>query len=127
MAQTSFDKAALAWSLPWDADWVTAVCFAGPAGRKLFAGNNLGQILSWDLPEKPGGTVPAPQRRLDGHSNAISRLLVTPDGKRLISSSYDHTICLWDVAGEAKGNETVALNARTRERLRARRSSRIPA
>ena len=53
----SFDKAALAWTLTWDADWVTAVCFVG-ATRHVAAGNNLGQIMLWELPEKAG--VPAP-------------------------------------------------------------------
>src|ERR687885_105439 len=54
----NFDKASLAWTLPWDADWVTAVRFLGPT-RKLAAGNNLGQILLWELPVKPGGPPPA--------------------------------------------------------------------
>ena len=53
-----FDKAALAWNLPWDADWVTAVCVVGP--NRVAAGNNLGQILVWELPDKAGGPVPAP-------------------------------------------------------------------
>ena len=52
----SFDKAALAWSLPWDADWVTAVCFLGP--NRVAAGNNRGHIVVWDLPERPGGPAP---------------------------------------------------------------------
>src|SRR3954447_8045620 len=65
----SFDKAAPAWTLPWDADWVTAVAFVGP--KRVAAGNNLGQILVWDLPEKPGGPAPSPVLRLDGHDNTV--------------------------------------------------------
>jgi WD40 repeat protein len=106
-----FDKASLAWNLPWDADWVTAVSFVG-SSRRLAAGNNLGQIMLWELPEKPGGEAPKPIRRLDGHFNVISKLLSTADGKWLISSSYDHTIRLWDVNATTKGNEEVILNAR---------------
>src|SRR5262245_42931816 len=88
-AQT-FDKAAQVWTLPWDADWVTAVCFLSPT--RVAAGNNLGQILIWDLPEKNGGAAPLPMRRLDGHTNTINRLLATSDGRWLISGSSDHTI-----------------------------------
>ena len=60
----NFENAALAWTLPWDADWVTSVCYLGP--RRIAAGNNRGDILVWDLPEKPGAPAPFPSRRLDG-------------------------------------------------------------
>src|SRR6516164_8330099 len=105
----SFDKAVLAWNLTWDPDWVTAVCFLGPT-RRIAAGNNLGQILVWDLPEKMGAPVPSPVRRLDGHTNVISRLLSTSDGRWLISASYDHTIRFWDMQAPAKGKVKVPLN-----------------
>jgi WD40 repeat protein len=117
-----FDKATLAWTLPWDADWITAVRFIG-ATRKLAAGNNLGQVLLWDLPEKPGGAPPAPIRRLDGHTNVVSRLLSTNDGRWLISSSYDHTIRTWDVQAPVRGGEALVLNQRARDEAAARRSS----
>ncbi|MGH7171297.1 MAG: WD40 repeat domain-containing protein, partial [Gemmataceae bacterium] len=108
----SFDKAALAWTLPWDADWVTAVCFLG-ATRRLAAGNNLGQILVWDLPEKPGGKAPpSPIRRLEGHTNAVTRLLASADGRWLFSASYDHSIRYWDLQAPDAGSGTVVLNAR---------------
>src|SRR4051812_13145538 len=109
MAETvNFDKAALTWTLPWDADWVTSVCFLGST-RKVAAGNNLGQILVWDLPAAAGSPAPQPIRRLDGHSNVISRLATTADGRWLISSSYDHTIRLWDLQADAKEQATVVL------------------
>jgi WD40 repeat protein len=107
----SFDKAALAWTLPWQDDWVTAVAFAG---RRVAAGNNLGSILVWELPEKVGGSPPPPLRRLDGHTNAVTHLAATPDGRWLISSSYDHTIRYWDLEAEANGNATIVLDARSR-------------
>ena len=49
-----FEKFIPAWSLPWEDDWVTSAAFVGSA-RRLAAGNQLGSILVWDLPEKPGG------------------------------------------------------------------------
>src|SRR5438876_5473375 len=65
-AQT-FDNTALAWTLPWDADWVTAVTFIGL--NRLAAGNNLGDILVWNLPEKTGGPAPLPFCKLAWHSS----------------------------------------------------------
>src|SRR5687767_9800324 len=123
MPDVKFDKATLAWTLPWDADWVTAVAFVGP--NRVAAGNNLGQILLWELPEKTG-EAPLPSRRLDGHTNVISRLLPTPDGRELIPASYDHGIRVWDMQASASGGETVDLNARTREDLKRRSASKIP-
>jgi WD40 repeat protein len=120
-----FDKAALAWNLPWDVDWVTAVCFLGST-RRVAAGNNLGQILLWDLPEKPGPAAPPPVRRLDGHTNVISRLASTGDGRWLISASYDHTIRFWDMQAPGKDAVTVPLNSRAREDLIARSASKVP-
>ena len=104
-------KPTQAWNLPWDADWVTAVAFLG-SSRRVAAGNNLGQILLWDLPEKPGGDAPSRVARLDGHTNVISRLAATPDGKTLISASYDHTIRFWDIPAKLPdATEPIVLNA----------------
>ncbi len=131
--QPNFDGATLAWALPWDHDWVTAVSFLGPT-RRLAAGNNRGEILVWDLPEKAGGTAPLPTRLLGmaaeglrGHTNAVTRLLSTADGRWLISASYDHTIRYWDVQAAGTGNVVVLLNARSREEAVRRRSSKVPA
>ena len=121
----NFDKAALIWDLQWDADWVTAVSFYG-SGRRVAAGNNLGQILAWELPEKNDAPAPAPLLSLQGHTNVISRLLPTPDGKSLISCAYDHTIRVWDASATGGASATVALNSRTREDLIRRRSSKVP-
>jgi WD40 repeat protein len=114
-----FDKAALAWTLPWDADWVTAVAFLGP--NRVAAGNNLGTILVWDLPDKPGGAAPAPVLRLDGHTNTVNRLVATPDGRWLFSASNDHTIRCWDLQATPRGKDKVVLNARAREEAAAKK------
>ena len=121
-----FDKATLAWTLPWDADWVTAVCFLGNT-RRVAAGNNRGEILVWDLPEQAGGPAPAPARRLDGHTNVVSRLFATADGRRLISASYDHTIRYWDPEAPATGSAAVVLNARARADGARRSGGKVPA
>jgi WD40 repeat protein len=104
------------------------VVFLG-GSRRIAAGNKSGQIFVWDLPAAPptpteAGTknqeVPqppnvAPVRRLDGHTNGITHLRATPDGKTLISASLDHTIRIWDVDAPASGSDLVVLDAMSRE------------
>jgi WD40 repeat protein len=102
-------RTALVWTLPWDADWVTAVAFLG--NNRLAAGNNLGQILVWDLPTQPGAPAPSPARRLDGHTNTVNRLVSTPEGRWLISASSDHTLRYWDSEGKPSGTDAIVLNA----------------
>jgi len=128
----SFEKATLLWSLPWDADWVSAVSFVGP--KHVAAGNNRGEILLWELPEKPepapepgsekskGGSgdkgerplcsaVP-PTRQFVGHSNVINRLLCA-ENRWLISASNDHTLRYWDLQATPGATAKLVLNART--------------
>jgi WD40 repeat protein len=122
----NFTKPTLAWTLQWDADWVTSVAFLGPT-RRVAAGNNLGQILLWNLPDKPAGDAPKPSLSLTGHTNCVSKLAATPDGKTLISASYDHTVRYWDPSALTAGSEAVALNAQTIDDLKRRRSGKVPA
>jgi WD40 repeat protein len=121
-------KPTQAWNLVWDADWVSGVAFLG-SHRRVAAGNNLGQILLWELPEKPGGEAPKPVARLDGHTNVVSRLAATPDGKTLISASYDHTIRYWDIPQNLPDpSEPLVLNARAIEDATRRKANgaRVP-
>lgn len=119
-AQTSaFADAKLLWTLPWDADWATAVSFLG--NDRIAAGNKLGAILVWDLPTASDAKAPSPSRLLAGHTNEITRLLTTPDQKTLISSSLDRTIKYWHADGDASKVGLVVLNERARYEAESRK------
>src|SRR5690242_8245835 len=90
--------------------WPTSVALL--AGDKLAAGDQEGRILVWDLAAEPAtaGSSPkagdsgkrlapdtAPVRMLAGHTNGIARLVASPDGRRLYSASWDHTVKVWNL------------------------------
>jgi len=112
-AKLNLEGAQQVWTIPWECGWVTAVAFIGSSHR-LAAGNNSGEIFLWELPDRPEAPAPAPQRRLDGHTNRITALASTPDGKRLISASYDHSVRFWDPEATPQGKAEVVLDPRTR-------------
>ena len=37
------------------------------------------------------------ERKLEGHTKQLHGAVFTPDGKRILSGSYDRTVRLWDV------------------------------
>lgn len=43
---------------------------------------------------EPGGAL---VRTLSGHTQSVSSVAVTPDGKKIISASYDKTLKVWDM------------------------------
>ena len=114
-----FADAKLIWSLPWDTDWVTAVSFVG--NNKVAAGNKVGDMLVWTLPDSPADKAPLPARRLSGHTNEITRMLITPDQKTLISASNDRTIKYWDMTTSNGDAGLVVLNERARYEAESRK------
>lgn len=122
MAQSPDPKIArTAWDLSFQPGWVTACAFLG-SPTKLAAGNQDGLILVWDLPEaappipekdaKPTDAAPlAPVRLLKGHTNVVTALALTADARWLISTSYDHSIRIWDWNAATTGTESVEVFA----------------
>ncbi|HZZ77713.1 MAG TPA: hypothetical protein VFE62_04285 [Gemmataceae bacterium] len=115
----SFADAKLLWTLQWDADWVTSVTFVG--NNKVVAGNKVGDMLLWTLPDAPADKAPMPTRRLAGHTNEVSRLLTTPDQRTVISASLDHTIKFWDMTSDGGAPGVVVLNERARYEAETRK------
>lgn len=120
MAEFNPTKADAVWQLTFEGAWPTAVAFLG-SHRKLAAGNRAGQLFVWDLPEmaeskdeKSPPSVP-PTRQLAGHTNGVTRLCATADGRTLISASLDHTVRLWPTDAAASGTAEVVLDGDARE------------
>lgn len=61
--------------------------------NKIVIGNDDGQILIWDY-----GLLQFTE--LQGHTRSIKDILITPDQTRLISSSWDNSIKIWDLKRE---------------------------
>lgn len=100
----SFDTAAIRWSLATESaeqvlrfhsDAVNAVAFLKD-GRMVTAGADA-RIAVWT----PGRQQP--DQIFEGHRGPIAALAVSPDGSRLASASWDHTVRLWSLAGGAQG------------------------
>jgi WD40 repeat protein len=115
----------LLWQLTFEGNWPTAVAFVG-SGQKLAAANQDGELYVWELPtEIPKFEAPkngdrkapdlAPIRRLDGHTNGISRLCATRDGQLLISASLDHSVRLWKMDAPATGKADAVLDIEQRQ------------
>jgi len=128
-------KPKIRFQLTFEGSWPTSVAFLG--SNRLVAGNQLGHIYVWDLPATPPEFKADPKadrqasnvwpvRRLDGHTNEITRLLVTPDGKHLASSSYDRTVRLWPTTAAAAGKDDVVLDIETRKREARRLGKKEP-
>jgi len=86
---TPFADAKVIHTLPWNSDAITGVSFIG--NDKVAVGNKRGDILIWNLPA-PGGKASDPVRLLVGHTSEINRLIMTPDGKMLISANSSTSI-----------------------------------
>lgn len=119
------DKPKLLWQLTFEGNWPSAVAFLG-SSRKLVAANQDGQMYVWNLPEEPGTFEPeknserkapnhAPSRRLDGHTNGVTHLRATRDGKLLVSSSLDHSVRLWKPEEAATGQADAILDIDARK------------
>lgn len=91
----------------WNSDVVFSVQFIG--NDQLAAANRRGDILIWNLAGS-AEKVLQPTRRLVGHTGAVNRLRLSPDGKTLISASSDRTVKFWDALKTEGKPGTIVMN-----------------
>jgi WD40 repeat protein len=120
-------KPTLRYQLTFEGSWPMAVAFLG-SSRRLAAANQLGHIFVWELPEKPPEFKPDPKDRerlapnvwpvrwLDGHTNEVTRLVATADGKLLTSASLDRSVRIWPTDAKSTGKADVILDEEVRKR-----------
>jgi WD40 repeat protein len=65
-------------------------------GRHALSASNDRTLRLWDL--KSGRSI----RQLEGHTDRVSAVAVTPDGRRTVSASRDRTLRLWDLESGAE-------------------------
>ncbi|MFM9960224.1 MAG: WD40 repeat domain-containing protein [Planctomycetaceae bacterium] len=115
MSELKIEKPTLIWQMPFESEsaWPIAVTFVG--SNRVAAANQDGQLFVWELPSAPAESKTLwPVRRLDGHTNGVTRLVATPDGT-LISASLDHSIRLWDWNAAVSGQAEVVMDREARQ------------
>ena len=109
--------------------WPMAVAFL--ADGKLAAGDQDGRILIWDMAAAPSSPVAGsksqsapsstPIRMLVGHTNGVSRLCASPDGRRLYSASLDHSIRVWNLDSATTGEAETIVEPQSEQDKKAKK------
>lgn len=82
---------------------VTAVAFSEP-GDQVITGDTSGTVQLWDL--RKGEVL----FKLEGHTDIITGLEVSPDGNFVLSNSMDNTLRSWDIRPFVKQGDAGRLN-----------------
>jgi WD40 repeat protein len=87
-----------------------------PDGRHVVSGSWENTLRVWDLETgKPkmtfqGHSSEVRALAVEGHTSWVDAVAVTPDGRHVISGSYDNTLRVWDLK-DGKGILTFTANA----------------
>jgi len=66
-------------------------------GTLLCAANNTGNVYVWSLEQSYDATKMIPITQFSAHKEYITRILLSPDVKKLATCSADHTAKIWEV------------------------------
>jgi target of rapamycin complex subunit LST8 len=67
-------------------------------GSLLAAGNNKGDVYIWRMFQDKDSTTLLPCRVFKAHNDYLTRILLSPDSKKLATCSADHTVKIWECA-----------------------------
>lgn len=70
---------------------------ACPITGRIFAGGTRSAIEMWEPERKAESSATEPVQLYRGHTKGVTSLCVSPDGKKLISGSWDKTVRVWDI------------------------------
>ena len=69
---------------------VRAASFDPQNSQRLVTGDSNGQVIVWDMGQD------APALVLDAHDSNVTSAVFSPDGSKILSSSFDGTAKVWD-------------------------------
>ncbi|KAI9753734.1 MAG: hypothetical protein M4579_005025 [Chaenotheca gracillima] len=91
--------------IPEDNVAVSSVTVASD-GSMLCAGNNLGNVYVWRMIQNRDITSLVPVTKYKAHYQYITRLLLSPDVRKLATCSADHTAKIWTVDPDASAADS---------------------
>ncbi|EIM83084.1 guanine nucleotide binding protein beta subunit [Stereum hirsutum FP-91666 SS1] len=83
-------------SLPGHSGWVTAIATSSETPDVILTASRDKTIIVWQL-TRDEDSYGYPKRILRGHNHFVSDVVISSDGQFALSSSWDHTLRLWDL------------------------------
>jgi len=77
--------------------WVTSIATSAADPNTILTSSRDKTVIVWTLTREEGNFGYA-RRALRGHNNFVSDVVVSADGQFALSSSWDHTLRLWEIA-----------------------------
>ncbi|KAH9993630.1 guanine nucleotide binding protein beta subunit [Russula vinacea] len=83
-------------SLTGHSGWVTAIATSSETPDVILTASRDKSIIVWQL-TRDEDSYGYPKRILRGHNHFVSDVVISSDGQFALSSSWDHTLRLWDL------------------------------